>query len=326
MIGSPDGLSFGRSPSPFALTPELWLGNDEQQQTPALRRPTPWRSSDRLLEMIKTCHGSRIQQEQITRCTDPKYIQNIADQLIQSNALVEASLDKFGNYFIQALIGAVDERTLFKITAFLVTHDLVTEQVSKPITFCDLCMHSFGSHVVQVLISRAVENKAVSMKLVDGLMSNVAKLAVDFLGSICLVQAMKSLPTASRLVAGIAPLTRVLSQSRHGHTVVIEALDRASSQTLGLMEKELASDLEQVVHNDFSFRVLVHALEMEKAGKVSAKHSRVALFVSHLKYNQKCFRLIDFMLRNFVDHETVQFELIPKVVEIVKLGYVPNYI
>jgi hypothetical protein len=292
-----------------------------------VRRPTPFRGPDRLLESIKTCQGSRLQQEQIAKCKDSRYAQVVAEQLLNSNGLVEASLDKFGNYFIQALVEAVDDRTLFRLVAFFVSQELVTQQVNKPISFSDVCMHSFGSHVIQVMIARGASNKAISMKLVDGLMGgNIEKLAVDFLGSICLVQALRTLPTASKLVAGIAPFTRVLSQSRHGHSVVIEALDRASSQTLGVMERELACDLEELACNDFSFRVIVHALEMEKAGKVSPKHSRVTLLVDKMKYNQECFRLIDYLLRNFVDHPSVQFDLIPKVVEIVKLGYVPNYL
>jgi hypothetical protein len=306
-----------RSPSPFAPTPEIWA----DQSTP-MRCPVPNRL--KLLEVIKTGNGSRLQQEQLTRSMDPKYVQRMADELLSANSLVEASLDKFGNYYIQALVQVVDERTLLRIAAVLTSDQLVTEQVCKPIHFCDLCTHSYGSHVVQVLIARATMSKALSAKLTDAFLSNVAKIAVDFLGSICLIQALRKLPIVSKLVAGIAPFTRSLAQSRHGHSVVIEALNKASSQTLGIMERELIADVDQMVSNDFSFRVIVHSLEMEKAGKVSEKHSRVRLVISRIKYNQKCFRLIDYLLRNFAEHPAVQEDLIPKVIEIVQLGHVPD--
>ena len=315
MIGSSP-----RSESPFAPTPELWLG-DSHHPTP-VRCPVPRRG--RLLEMIKTGHGSRLEQEQLTKSGDPKYIQRMADEMLGTNGLVEATLDKFGNYYVQALVQVVDDRTVLRIASALTAQDLITVQVEKPIQFSDLCAHSYGSHVVQVLIGRAETNKALAMKLIDAFLSNVAKIAVDFLGSICLIQALKKLNGVSRLVAGLAPFTRSLAQSRHGHAVVIEALDHASSQTLGSMERELVGDMDQMVSNDFSFRVIVHALEMEKAGKVSQKHSRVRLFVGCLNYNQKCFRLIDYLLRNFAEHQVVQEELIPKVVQIVQLGYVPD--
>jgi hypothetical protein len=319
MIGSPSD----RSPSPYAPTPELWLEAGFVIPTNPIHKPVATRR--RLLDIIKTCHGSRLQQEQLTRSTDPKYVQKMAEELLATcNGLVEASLDKFGNYYVQALVQVVDERTVLRIASVLTSDQLVTEQVSKPITFCDLCTHSYGSHVVQVLIGRGSTSKALSVKLMDAFLSNIAKISVDFLGSICIVQALQKLVGVSKLVAGIAQFTRSLSQARHGHCVIIEALNHASSQTLGIMERELiCGDIDQMVSNDFSFRAIVHALEMEKAGKVSDKHSRVRLVISNVNYNQKCFRLIDYLLRNFADHEAVQEDLIPRVIEIVQLGYVP---
>jgi hypothetical protein len=328
-IGITDSVMIGsspmstRAPSPFAPTPELFLEDHLPRSTSnSIKCPIPHRG--RLMEMIKTGHGSRLQQEQLTKSSDPKYVQRMADEMLSSNGLVEATLDKFGNYYVQALVQVVDDKTVLRIANALTASELVTIQVEKPIQFSDLCAHSYGSHVVQVLIGRAESNKALAMKLIDAFLSNIAKIAVDFLGSICLIQALKKLSGVSRLVAGLAPFTRSLAQSRHGHAVVIEALDHASSQTLGVMEKELVGDMDQMVGNDFSFRVLVHALEMEKAGKISPKHSRVRLFVENLNYNQKCFRLIDYLLRNFAEHEIVNEELIPKVVQIVQLGYVPQ--
>ena len=325
MIGSPSD----RSVSPYAPTPELWLDQaipislESMAAMPVqIRKPIPNRR--RLLDIVKTCHGSRLQQEELTRSKDPRYIQRMADEMLASNGLIEASLDKFGNYYIQALVQVVDERTLVRMASVLTSDQLVTEQVCKPISFCDLCTHSFGSHVVQVMIGRGSSSKALSMKLIDAFLSNIAKISVDFLGSICIVQALQKLVGVSKLVAGIAQFTRSLAQSRHGHSVVIEALNHASSQTLGVMERELiCGDIDQMVSNDFAFRAIVHSLEMEKAGKVSEKHSRARLVISHLNYNQKCFRLIDYLLRNFADHEAVQEDLIPRVIEIVQLGYVP---
>lgn len=314
MLGSPDT----RTPSPFAPTPDLWLAPGVCVETVQLKKPVPQRPrSSHPSELAKTCHGSRLLQEQVLRM-DMRSLQSLVDEVLP--ALSELAVDKFGNYFIQAVVKVGDERILNKIAA------IICDDSHKGVSFAELCTHTFASHVVQVLIARAGESKTVSARLVEALTKVAPIVGSDFLGSICLVHALRQLVTASRLAVGIAPYTRQLAMSRHGHLVVIEALERASSQTLGAIERELVADMEAMVESDFGFRVIVHSLELEKAGKVSPKHSRVRMFVRNLRYNYNCFRLIDFILRNFCEHEAVQDELIPKVIDIIQLGHVPDNI
>ena len=315
MIGSPSN----RTPSPFAPTPDLWLA-PEVAPSPVLRKPVPVRPRNgQPAELARTCHGSRLLQEQVMRM-DVRALQALVDEVVPS--LVDLAIDKFGNYFVQALVKVGDERIVSRIATVVCEEGVGRGGVS----FAELCTHTFGSHVVQILIARASESKTVSTKLVEALTKVAPIIGSDFLGSICLVHALRQLVTASRLAVGIAPYTRQLAVSRHGHLVVMEALERASSQTLGSIERELIADTEAIVESDFGFRVMVHALELEKAGKVSPKHSRVRLFVRNLRYTPNCFRLIDFILRNFCEHEAVQDELIPKVIEIIQLGHVPDNI
>ena len=327
MLGSPS--SYSRNDSPFAPTPEILFGLLSGSPAPLVgsdvKKPIPHRPSctsvldpSRLFELVTTCHGSRILQDEVgkmTRLGDAVELHKVGVTVVSSGKLTELCMDKFGNYFIQALLGAIDVKMLARFASALTCE-------AGPVTFAKLCVHPFGSHVIQVLISLSKGNRIVSNKIIESMTQNILFIATDFLGSICMVQAIKSLPTGNKLLSSIAPLTKELAMSRHGHTVLIETLERGSSQTLGIVEKIIVDNLDETVASDFGFRVIVHALELEKAGKVSPKHSRVALLVRALEFNQTTFKLIDHIIRNFEDHEAVQLELIPRIVEIVQAGHV----
>lgn len=317
MLGSP----YSRSESPFAPTPELWHEATEpataavEMKKPQVNRPSSIFEPSRLMELSTTCHGSRILQEELKKMSklgDSLQLNKVANTVLSSNSrLLELCMDKFGNYFVQVLLTCVDAKMLARFASALTTD-------AGPVSFAKLCVHPFGSHVMQVLIESSKDNRLIAGKIAESMIQNIVFIATDFLGSICMAQAVKSLPTGNKLLSSIAPLSKELAMSRHGHTVLIETLEKGSSQTLGAIEKILVDNLEDILSSDFGFRVVVHALELEKAGKVSPKHSRVRLFVRAVELNQVTFKLIDYIIKNFEDHEAVQLELIPRIIEIVK--------
>lgn len=263
------------------------------------------------MDQAKTCHGSRTLQEEVNRMRETgniKYLTNLASKIIAAGSTMELTFDKFGNYFMQTLLSGLSQSWLNKFI------EVYTEDST---VFVGLATHSFGSHVVQLLISLSSHNKAGSMRLVECLCKNIILLGTDFLGSICLLHAMESLPTSSRLVAAVAPHTKHLALTRHGHTVIIKALERGCSQTLGVMESELAGNLEAMVASEYGFRVLSRALELEKEGKVSPKYSRVALFVRNIQFKFSFIRLINFLMINFLNHPAIQSTLLPQVIAVV---------
>jgi hypothetical protein len=325
MLGSPSEIC--RSASPFGPTPEPWsLHNVELNST--LRKPVPLRSSsirqlsfiDRLEEMVVSCHGSRLLQEVIAKAVkdgDNRVLQDMCEKVLADPAFfVELCQDKFGNYFVQVLISAIESESICKFANILTN-------IESP-SIADLCCHPYGSHVIQAMIRQAHDNKFVSMKLVEGLAFELLRIAPDFLGSICLVHAVKTLPTANKLLSVIAHNTVQLARSRHGHTVVIEALNRASSQTLGLIEKNLSNNLEFVLEDEFGLRVVLHSLELEKEGKVNPKYSRIKIFAERIKFDQVHFPLISYIIQNFPTHPAVESNLIPQIIDIVRNGSVPS--
>ena len=228
--------------------------------------------------------------------------------VINSQMLISLTFDKFGNYFVQSLLKVADD------TSYGLFIDCFVKDAS---TFARLATHAYGSHVVQLAIVLAGERKSASLKLVDCICKNVAYLSSDYLGAICLESAITLLPTSSKLLSVIAPLTSQLSTSRHGHMVVICALRNACSQTLGVMETEFAKHLESLVGNGYGFRVVIFALDMEKSGKINPKYSRVRLFIQNLKFSFHFFKLINHIILNFPSHPVVVNDLIPSIVRIV---------
>lgn len=323
-----------RSASPFAPTPEPWSGSvGEVSLTPfrknsstlCIRRPVPtrkhmWRGTsfaDRLGELAVTCHGSRTLQDTLAKAAeegDKRTLFEMAEKLCADpQLLIYLVEDKFANYFVQSLCEWVDDGLAVRI---------LTIMLSAVASFGDLCVHQYGSHVVQGFIGRGQTQKFISIKLVEALSKDIPRIGTDFLGSICLVQAVKGLLTSCRLVAAIAPHTIELSLSRHGHLVVMETIAKASSQTLGLIEKTLADNLSLLLESEYGFRVVAHALDLEKNGKVNMKYSRVRLFAERLEFDQTHFKLINHIMTNFPTHPVVENDLIPRIIEIVKAGCV----
>ena len=310
-------LSSRLSPSPRGLTPEPWVHERKASPPPPPRRQTRCAFKHRLVELATTCHGSRILQEELNRlhmAGDSAGVQELVQAVVDAGCLADLCLDKFGNYFIQVLLAVVDDRTLTRLVQIL----------TADASLATLCNHPYGSHVVQILISVARDNKAISSKLADSFAKAVVRIGVDYLGSICLVHAIETLPTSSRLIAAVAPHTLQLSLSRHGHGVMMKALERGSSQTLGLIETHLAKNLGELVRNDFGWRVVLHALELEKDGKVNSKYSRVRLFVHHIEFDHTFFKLINYIALTFSNDPVVEKELLPQIVEIVKTRVVPS--
>lgn len=310
-----------RSSSPFAPTPEPWSTISQSSDDVLVFKPVPIRAdsrrgafSERTIELAKSCHGSRILQDEVNKMRlagDKMRLNELAYQILDSQAVMDLTFDKFGNYFMQTLISGLSHQVLNKF---------VDVYVANPAQFARLALHSFGSHVVQLIISMCANNKVSSGKLVDCLSKNLLLLGCDFLGSICLLHAIESLPTSSKLISSIASYTCELSRSRHGHTVVMRALEKGCSQTLGVIEKELSSNMETMLASDYAFRVLVRSLELEKEGKVSCKHSRVTLYTKHVEFKFSHFRMINYLALNFPDHDAIKALLIPKMVQIVEDG------
>ncbi len=318
-----------RASSPFAPTPEPWSTLSQSSDDVLVFKPIPRQSgkhgadncvsfSERTVELAKCCHGSRVLQDEVNkmRLTGDKIrLNELAYQILDSQAVMDLTFDKFGNYFIQTLISGLSHQLLNKF---------VDEYVAIPAVFARLAVHSFGSHVVQLVISMCGNNKVSSGKLVDCLSRNLLQIGCDFLGSLCLLHAIESLPTSSKLISAIAPYTCELALSRHGHTVLIRALEKGCSQTLGVIEKELSTNIEELIANDYGFRVLVRSLELEKEGKVSCKHSRVLLYTKHIQFKFSYFRLINYLALNFPNHSAIQTLLLPKMIEIVEREKLPT--
>ena len=310
-------------------TPEPWTGECPEDSPKLILKPIPRRMGssevysripgvERIVELAKTCHGSRILQDEICNLRmlgNTHQLTEISNMILSRGVLLDLTYDKFGNYFIQTLLGGVDAIQFVKFVEILTEDHKV---------FAQLATHTFGSHVVQLLMSLASTNKQASTRIVEALSKNIVYISSDYLGSICLLHAVDSLPTSSRLVASMAQFTRQLSVSRHGHTVIMKTLEKACSQTLGAIEKELAVNLEELVGDNFGFRVIEKSLELEKAGRVNPKYSRVTLFTKSLRFNYIFFPLINYLILNFSQHDAVQTDLLPKIFAIVEHGRVPD--
>jgi hypothetical protein len=140
----------------------------------------------------------------------------------------------------------------------------------------------------------------------------------DFLGSLCLIHAIDSLPTSSKLLSNIAKFTRELALSRHGHGVIIRALSKASSQTLGVIEAGLINSVDELVANDFGYRTIQAALQLEREVKIPSKYSRVARIVDSIAFKAEHFKLIEYLVINFPDHPSVRNILLPNIVQFVR--------
>jgi len=116
----------------------------------------------------------------------------------------------------------------------------------------------------------------------------------------------------------ISKCTKELAVSRHGHAVVIRALAKASSQTLGCIESALVENLEALIDNDFGFRVIQAALQFEQDQSVPARYSRVARFVNAISFKAEQFKFIEYLVLHFPNHASVRNVLLPNIVRFVQ--------
>lgn len=226
----------------------------------------------------------------------------------QFSTMIPLCFDKFGNYFIQSVMKIADEVSYKCFVATLVEDAHV---------FAQLATHTYGSHVIQLAIYLARDRKSSSIRLVECLCKNLLYLSSNYLGSICLQMAIKELPSSSRLLAALAPMSSQMSMDRHGKAIVISALKHACSQTLGVMEKDLANNLERLVASNPGFEVITTALEIEKQGNINPKYSRVRLFTQNIKYTFHFLRLINYLVIHFPSHEVVREHILPSIIHIV---------
>jgi len=237
----------------------------------------------------------------------------LVKMLVEQKHIHDLVVDKFGNYFLQTLLSNVDEVSFNMLVVTL------TEDSNR---FSELCTHQFGSHVVQAAINMSGGNVRSSALLATSLCDNIESIAKHFLGSICLIHAIDSLVPSAGFKPIFSSHWQSLSLSRHGHVVMIHALDRYDDDFLYTVGDLTLNSLESFISDDFGYRVLLHLLKQLQVRRLS-QTAFVSKLVGLIKFNAKYFRIIEYLVLNFPENVQVKKTLIPTIAKIVRKGFVP---
>ena len=284
--------------------------------------------SEEFLKIAKTCHGSRMLQEELMRLRETgnelyvlcitlleistRQIKSLVRLIVAGGYVQDLVTDKFANYFIQTLLGNIQETSL---------NSLVDSITGSSESFAQLCTHQYASHVVQTAINMSGGNIQCSSKLAKCLCDNVVPIGTHFLGSICLIHAIDSLALSASLTPTFSTHWQPLSLSRHGHVVMMHALDRYDDNFLQIVADRTLDSLEYFISDDFGYRVLIHLLNQIQVRGLS-RMSIIPKLVGLIKFNAQYFRLIEYLVVNFSKNEQVKHKLIPAIVRIVQDGAV----
>ncbi len=234
--------------------------------------------------------------------------------LVNGGHVDQLVLDKFGNYFVQTLLANICK------ASFNVLIDHLTRDLDG---FAEMCNHQFGSHVIQTAIHHCGGNMYSSAKLTKCLSETLQTISTKFLGSICVIHGIDSLSPSLGIAPSITVHARLLSCSRHGHTIVIHALERFDQEFTRLIEKAILNELDDFVNNDFGSRVLFHVLSKQTQMWLKTNNSFISGLVGEIIFNAKYFQLIEYLVTNFRSNEQVKNKLIPSIVRIVRAGVTP---
>jgi hypothetical protein len=235
----------------------------------------------------------------------------LVETLVNGGYIDELVVDKFGNYFVQTLLANVP-REAFNI--------IVDHLTSDPDRFAEICNHQFGSHVIQTAIHFCVGNMYSSAKLTKCISEAFKAISTKFLGSICVIHGIDSLSPSLGFAPTIAVNARLLAFSRHGHVILVHALQRFDEEFVHVVENAILKELEDFIDNDFGSRVLVHVLSRHLNTRVNTNTSFISSLVGEIKFKAKYFQLIEYLVTQFPGDPQVKNRLIPSIVRIVKAG------
>jgi len=236
----------------------------------------------------------------------------LVEMIIQGDFMEDLVLDKFGNYFIQTLLANIDGET-FNGCVYILTLD--------GDKFAEICNHQFGSHVIQTAINLSGGNLTSSAALAKCLCDNIIAIATHFLGSICLIHAIDVLAPSSVLCATLATEWRSLCLSRHGHVVMMHALERFDDYFVKTIGEHMLTAFDAFIADDFGYRVVLQILKQLQVRQVSHS-SFISKLVGLVKFTARYFAIIEFLVMNFPNNEHVRNKLIPAIVRIVRKGTV----
>jgi hypothetical protein len=240
-----------------------------------------------------------------------RHIAQLIRLLIDAGQIDFLMVDKFGNYFMQTLLTHADSESF----------NLLVKNVSSDrVRFSSLCIHPYASHVIQTIINKCKDNTGAAVELLQQLCAGLENLANHFLGSICLIHAIDSLPPNNQFTQSLAMSAQELSCSRHGHLVMIHALNIFGDDFCQLVETSILRYLDAFMRSEFGTRIVFHVLRVNNLSRAAF----IASLVELIKFNAQYFRIIEHLVVNYANHIQVRNKLIPKIVNIVHTGKIPR--